>query len=44
MTIFALPPLSLGQDAPEPRAAEHGEIVELPEVGGRHHRYERRAA
>jgi putative transposase len=39
--------LSLGKDAPEPRAVQPptmGEIVELPEVGGRHHRYERRAA
>ncbi len=39
--------LSLGKDSPrsrpiQPRAA--GEIVELPEVGGLHHRYERRAA
>ena len=39
--------LSLGKDAPEPRAVQPptmGEIVELPEVGGLHHRYERRAA
>jgi putative transposase len=39
--------LSLGRDAPEPRAVQPptmGEIVELPEVGGLHHRYERRAA
>jgi len=39
--------LSLGKDSPrsrpiQPRAA--GEIVALPEVGGLHHRYERRAA
>jgi transposase InsO family protein len=39
--------LSLGKDAPEPRAVHApnmGDIVELPEVGGLHHRYERRAA
>jgi transposase InsO family protein len=38
--------LSLGKDAPEPRAVppSMGQIVELPEVGGLHHRYERRAA
>jgi transposase InsO family protein len=39
--------LSLDKDAPEPRAVHPrsmGKIVELPEVGGLHHRYERRAA
>jgi len=39
--------LALGKDAPQPRAvhpADSGEVVELPEVGGLHHRYERRAA
>ena len=39
--------LSLDKDSPEPRAVqppELGEVVELPEVGGLHHRYERRAA
>jgi hypothetical protein len=39
--------LSLGKDAPEPRAIHPpsmGNIVEIPEVGGLHHRYERRAA
>ena len=39
--------LSLGKDAPEPRAVQPpsmGQIVELPEVGGLHHRYERCAA
>lgn len=39
--------LALNKDAPEPRTVqppELGEIVELPEVGGLHHRYERRAA
>jgi putative transposase len=39
--------LSLGKDAPEPRAVqrpEMGEVVELPLVGGLHHRYTRRAA
>jgi hypothetical protein len=40
-------PLSLGKDAPDPRsvhAPAMGKIVELPEVGGLHHRYERLAA
>ncbi len=39
--------LALGKDAPEPRAIqspELGTVVEIPEVGGLHHRYERRAA
>jgi transposase InsO family protein len=39
--------LSLSKDAPEPRAVHPpsmGSIVEIPEVGGLHHRYERRAA
>ena len=39
--------LSLSMDCPEPRAvqpAEAGEIIEIPEVGGLHHHYERRAA
>jgi len=39
--------LSLDRDAPIPRAVqppELGRVVELPEVGGLHHRYERRAA
>ena len=39
--------LSLGKDSPEPRAIqppEMGSIVALPQVGGLHHRYERRAA
>jgi transposase InsO family protein len=39
--------LSLHKDAPTPRAVqppELGRVVELPEVGGLHHRYERRAA
>ena len=39
--------LSLAKDAPEPRATqplEMGEVIELPEVGGLHHRYERLAA
>jgi hypothetical protein len=41
------PHLSLGKDAPEGRAVQPprmGNVVELPEVGGLHHRYERRAA
>ena len=39
--------LSLVKDSPRPRPVQlrsDGEIVELPEVGGLHHRYERRAA
>ena len=39
--------LALGKDAPESRpvqSPEVGPVVELPEVGGLHHRYERRAA
>src|SRR5687767_133815 len=39
--------LGLQKDAPEPRAIpppEVGRIISVPEVGGRHHRYERRAA
>ena len=39
--------LSLEKDAPEPRPvqrADGGRIVAIPQVGGLHHRYERRAA
>jgi putative transposase len=39
--------LSLGKDAPEPRPAqppETGRVVAVPQVGGLHHRYPRRAA
>jgi putative transposase len=39
--------LSLEKDAPAPRpvqAITEGDIVAFPEVGGLHHRYERRAA
>jgi putative transposase len=39
--------LSLAKDAPTPRVVpgpEAGRIVEIPQVGGLHHRYERRAA
>jgi putative transposase len=39
--------LSLAKDAPEPRAKqppEFGSVIEIAEVGGLHHRYERRAA
>ena len=39
--------LSLGKDAPEPRPVqppELGTVVAIPQVGGLHHRYERRAA
>ena len=39
--------LSLDKDAPDSREVQPptmGEVIELPEVGGLHHRYERRAA
>jgi putative transposase len=39
--------LGLGKDAPIPRAVEPpelGRVIELPQVGGLHHRYQRRAA
>ena len=39
--------LSLEKDAPTPRRAQaitEGDVVAFPEVGGLHHRYERRAA
>jgi putative transposase len=39
--------LSLDGDCPKPRQVhppEMGKVVELPQVGGLHHRYERRAA
>jgi putative transposase len=39
--------LSLDKDSPEPREVQpvdKGIIVEIPKVGGLHHRYERRAA
>ncbi|MFH1532662.1 MAG: hypothetical protein ABIK09_18200 [Pseudomonadota bacterium] len=39
--------LSLSKDCPEPRSVhppEMGNVVEFPEVGGLHHRYERRTA
>ena len=39
--------LSLDKDAPIPRSVQPPELgteVELPQVGGLHHRYERRAA
>ncbi len=39
--------LSLGKDAPVPRTIhppDLGAVVEIPEVGGLHHRYERQAA
>jgi len=39
--------LSLAKDSPEPRPIrplEMGPVVVLPQVGGLHHRYERRAA
>jgi len=39
--------VGLAKDAPTTRVVqgpEAGEIVEMPQVGGLHHRYERRAA
>jgi transposase InsO family protein len=39
--------LSLGKDAPQPRRTQglaDGRVREVPEVGGLHHHYERRAA
>jgi putative transposase len=37
--------LSLDKDSPDPRPAQSvGKIIAIPEVGGLHHRYERRAA
>jgi putative transposase len=39
--------LSLEKDRPEPRPVKQpdaGRIIAIPEVGGLHHRYERRAA
>ncbi len=39
--------LSLEKDAPEPRPVhppEVGPVAAIPQVGGLHHRYERRAA
>ena len=37
--------LALEKDAPEPRATmRQGAIIAIPQVGGLHHRYERRAA
>ena len=39
--------LALQKDSPEPRAvqtSDAGRIISIPEVGGLHHRYERRAA
>ena len=42
------PHLSLGKDSPEPRAVQPPGlgrvVVAVPQVGGLHHRYERRAA
>jgi len=37
--------LSLEQDSPDPREVQSiGKVVALPQVGGLHHRYERRVA
>jgi transposase InsO family protein len=41
------PHLSLAKDAPEPRPIQRlelGPVVAIPQVGGLHHRYQRRAA
>ena len=43
----ALKEFSLEKDAPEPRSIqspERARVVALPQLGGLHHRYERRAA
>jgi hypothetical protein len=43
----ARPHLGLGKDAPIPRQVQgpgRGKVVASPEVGGLHHRYERRAS
>ena len=42
-----IPDQSLAKDAPQPRAvekAEQGPVIAIPQVGGLHHRYQRRAA
>ena len=39
--------LALAKDTPEPRPVqppERGAVIAIPQVGGLHHRYERRAA
>ena len=39
--------LSLDKDAPQPRRKQQsteGPVIDIPEVGGLHHHYERRAA
>jgi hypothetical protein len=46
-TTEAAPNLSLDKDCPEPRSIQPpsaGTVVAFPQVGGLHHRYERRAA
>ena len=46
-SVLATDNLSLAKDAPEPRPVQGpqlGRIVAIPQVGGLHHRYERRAA
>jgi hypothetical protein len=45
--VHTSPHLALNMDRPESReirGAEAGRIIEVPEVGGLHHHYERRAA
>jgi transposase InsO family protein len=45
--LYSRTHLALDKDAPEPRAIqspELGAVIEIPEVGGVHHRYEQRAA
>jgi hypothetical protein len=44
---LARPHLSLDRNSPTPRGVEPpclGEVVAIPQVGGLHHRYTRRAA
>ena len=37
--------MALDNDSPDPRLVQSvGEVIAFPEVGGLHHRYERRAA
>jgi putative transposase len=39
--------LSLGKDSPHPRPispTDDGPVIAIPQLGGLHHRYERRAA
>ena len=45
--IKVAPSLALGKDTPEPRTVDppdQGRVFAIPQVGGLHHRYQRRAA